>query len=71
MNNEIQVTAYQLNQLEELFDAESAKNWNPLPINELRLASYLNNPRAEPTDEVFFTATVGGQMVSFLSLIHI
>lgn len=65
MNNEIQVTAYQLNQLEELFDAESAKNWNPLPINELRLASYLNNPRAEPTDEVFFTATVGGQMVSF------
>lgn len=65
MIDQIQITSYRVEQLSDLLHESSSKDWDYLPINELRIASYLNNPRAKSTDEVVFIAELEGQLVSF------
>jgi len=65
MINQIHIASYRLDELPGLLNELPSKNWEYLPTNELRIASYLNNPRAQPSDEILFIAESEGQLIAF------
>ena len=69
MINQLHISTFRLNELDDLLQLMEQKKWTHLPTNQLRVASYRNNPRAKPTDVVAIMAEAEGELVSFRTLL--
>ncbi len=65
----MELKAYTLEELGSSLTFVSSGNSGVVPISPLRLASYLNNPRAEKTDHILFEMRHAGQLVAYRTLL--
>ncbi len=66
MNFEIK--KIRLNELEHFVQSEMFQHFTIIPINELRVNSYIKNPHSHPSDTVLYLGFVQNQLVAFRSL---
>jgi GNAT superfamily N-acetyltransferase len=58
-----------LNELKAFCDGDLFRAFSPKPLSPLRVASYLNNPRANPDDIVLYLYVENEQPVAFRSIL--
>ncbi len=66
MNSEIK--KIRLGELEEFVQSETFRNFKTVPITDLRVKSYLNNPHSRPEDIVLYLGFAENQLVAFRTL---
>ena len=66
MNFEIK--KIRLEELEDFVQSEMFRHFTTIPISELRVKSYVNNPLSQPGDFVLYLGFVDKQLVAFRSL---
>lgn len=65
----MEVKLYRLEELESHLHTSFTGSAGPLSMSPLRLASYLNNPRAEATDIVLIELHTQGELISYRTLL--
>lgn len=68
MAADLHITKYTQQELVELFQKNSFKNFDPVPISKMRMASYINNPNGNADDFVLYLAWLDDKMVGFRSI---
>lgn len=65
MSENLHIKSYRLDELEGL----DFSSFDYLPVSELRIKSYLKNPRATPSDKVLFIAFDGEKAIGFRTIL--
>lgn len=65
----MEARSYTLAELESHLQRSFDETSPLIPVTPLRLASYLHNPRAEPSDHVLFEMREGDQLVAYRTLL--
>ncbi len=63
-----EIIKIRLNELEDFVQSEMFRHFTTIPISELRVKSYINNPHSQPDDNVLYLGFVDKQLVAFRSL---
>lgn len=64
----LKVEKIRLKDLESFVQSETFQHFTIIPITELRVKSYINNPHSQPGDVVLYLGYLQGQLVAFRTL---
>jgi len=64
----LEIQKIRLKDLESFVQSETFKQFTIIPITDLRVKSYINNPKAQPDDFVLYLGFVEKQLVAFRTL---
>ena len=64
----LEIEKIRLIELEDFFKSQKFAHFTVIPITELRVKSYINNPHSRPEDVVLYLGFVNKQLVAFRSL---
>ena len=63
-----EIKKIRLDELEDFVQSEIFRHFTTIPISELRVKSYINNPHSQPDDIILYLGFVDEQLVAFRSL---
>jgi len=63
-----EIKKIRLDELQDFVKSEMFRHFTTIPISELRIKSYVNNPHSQPGDFVLYLGFVDKQLVAFRSL---